>query len=142
MTTKEIRDKLVAEDKYPEIQEDKGEEKYPESELSYFRCDYDGYRWWNTIWPIHRDLFSHELGVEFDEVYEALKKMFPNLGALREYCKANAQKTSDPTEYNAYLEMEYGYYWIRFITRGGDYNMYIHCYRKDAFLKNEKEEDQ
>ena len=32
----------------------------------------------------------------------------------------------DPTEGNAYLEMEHGCYWLRMITRKGDYNLYLH----------------
>ena len=27
---------------------------------------------------------------------------------------------------------EYGCYWLRMITRRGDYNLYLHCYSKEA----------
>ena len=42
----------------------------------------------------------------------------------------HAERTDDPTEGNAYLEMELGLYCLRMIAKKGDYNLYIYCYDK------------
>ena len=119
----------------------KGENGYPRSELGYFRCDYDGYRWWNTVWPINRSLGTPELITEFDSVYDAFLKAFPTREAMRKYCLAHAEPTSEGTEFNAYLTMEYGFYWLRMITRKGDYNLYLHCISKAALAGHEGDQD-
>ena len=41
----------------------------------------------------------------------------------------------DPTEGNAYLELEHGRYWLRLITRKGDYNLYLHVLSKAAMAE-------
>ena len=134
---------LISKNSHPEIWDNMDDStKYPKSELSYFRCDYDGYRWWNTIWPIHKELYFHELGKEFDDLYASLNKTFPNLEALRAFCADSAEATGDPDEFNVYIDMKYGYYWIRMITREKDYNMYIHCYCKEPEEKSEAAGDE
>jgi len=125
-------DKLTKENPCPKAWEDKGENGYPKSELGYFRCDYDGYKWWNTVWPINRSLGTPELIAEFDSVYDAFLKAFPTREAMRKYCMEHAEPTTEATEFNAYLTMEYGFYWLRMITRKGDYNLYLHCISKAA----------
>lgn len=108
--------------------------------LGFFRCDNDGYCWSATFWPDNVTGRSEELCKEFQDVKEALYRAFPTLGALSRYCEHNAKQIKPLVfdEYEMYLNLEYGCYWIRFITRKGDYNMYIHCYDKaDAPAKEE-----
>jgi hypothetical protein len=104
----------------------------PKSELAYFRCDNDGYRWWNTVWHIHPELETPGLVKEFDGVYEAFTEAFPTLQEMTRFCMSKLDPLSDSTEYDAFLELEHGNYWLRMITRKGDYNLYLHCYAKDA----------
>ena len=52
-----------------------------------------------------------------------------------------AEKTGDPTEGNAYLELEHGRYWLRMITRKGDYNLYLHVLSKAAMHKGRDDND-
>ena len=66
----------------------------------------------------------------------AFKKAFPDLEAVRDYVEHDAEKTGDPTEGNAYLELEHGRYWLRLITRKGDYNLYLHVLSKAAMAGN------
>lgn len=70
--------------------------------------------------------------MEFDSLYVAFLKTFPTRDAMRVYCEAHAERTTDGTEYNAYVELEHGFYWLRMIPRKGDYNLYLHCISKAA----------
>ena len=117
---------------FPQVfdNKDKAKDNRPESELAYFRCDYDGYRWWNTVWHIHPELETLELVGEFDSVFKDFIGTFPTLSDLSRFCMTSLSPTGDPTEYDAFLEMEHGYYWLLMITRKGDYNLYLHCYSK------------
>ncbi|MBR3741095.1 MAG: hypothetical protein IKN04_11690 [Clostridia bacterium] len=119
---------------YPKLWDETNcdETRKPVSELGYFRCDNDGYRWYNTVWPVHNNLYTAELGAEFDAVLDAFRRAFKDIPAMRKWCSANAEKTDDPTEYNAYFIGDKGFYWFRMITRRGDYNLYLHCFSKRA----------
>lgn len=104
--------------------------------IGHIRADHDGYRWWNTVWPSHRERAMLEICREIDAVYDALtaKDAFTDLKALREYCagfpKARVNPNSDD-EYNFYYVGELCLYWLRCITRKGDYNLYLHAFVKE-----------
>lgn len=77
--------------------------------LVHIRADYDGSKWWNTIWPCHDELATPEARREVDAVYEALisKEAFVDLEALRSFCAEFPQALANETatdEYNFYLE--------------------------------------
>ena len=128
-----IKEKLTGVCPFSHIWQDKGEYGRPKCELAYFRCDHDGYGWWNTVWPVNKDLESSELVAEFDSVLNAFYEAFPSREAMERFCMQNLEPVSNPTEYNAYLDLGGpGYYWLRMITRKGDYNLYLHCYSKKA----------
>ena len=111
--------------------DDKGEDGRPKSEVGYFRCDNDGYKWWSTAWHINEDLETPELVEEFDGLCEAFFEAFPTLNSMAAFCQREFDPMSDPTEFNAYLELDHGCYWFRMITRPRDYNLYLYCYSKD-----------
>lgn len=101
--------------------------------IVHIRADYDGRKWWNTIWPYHDELATPEIRREVDTIYEALisKEAFPNLDALRSFCAASPQALANEratNEYNFYLESVYCGYWLRCITRDNDYNLYLHAF--------------
>lgn len=106
-------------------------------EIGYLRADYDGWCWWNTAWPVHKELASQENVNEIDAVYGALisDSALKDLEALQSYCwnHSDARANSSTTdEFNFYLEGVLNWYWIRLITRRGDYNMYLHAFVKEA----------
>lgn len=126
---------------FPEVFEEKEAPegygaRYPRK-IVHIRADYDGHRWWNTVWPCHDELATAEMRREVDAVYALLTsdKAFADLGALRSFChefpQAKPNESSD-SEYNFYMEGALCWYWLRCITRSKDYNLYLH-----AFLKNE-----
>ena len=57
---------------------------------------------------------------------------FRSLGQMKRMCRACAEPTSDPTEFNLYGETASFYIWIRAITREKDYHLYVHFYLKDS----------
>ena len=122
-----LKEKLKNTCSFLQVWEEKGEERYPKCELCYIRAYIKGGQWWSSVFPIHWELKTAELVQEADAVYEAFKKAFPDLEAVCDYVEHDAEPMEgDPTEGNAYLEMEYGRYWLRMITRRGDYNLYLH----------------
>ena len=125
-------DRLKTENPCPEAWECKGENGYPISEMGYLRCDNDGHQWWSTAWPVNRKLESPGLIAEFDEVCASFRRAFPTREAMAQWCREQAQPTSDPTEFNTWYEGKHGIYWLRMITRRGDYNLYLHCLSKAA----------
>ena len=103
--------------------------------IGHICADYDGYRWWNTPWPLHPELETPEICAEIDKVYEALtgKTAFCNLTALTSFCKAHPDAcvgSEYRNEYNFYFEGERCNYWIRLITRQKDYNLYLNAFVK------------
>ena len=133
-------EKLVNVAPFPEALADKGGNGYPKCEWGYVRCDYDGNRWWNTVWPLNGALMTPELSKEFDKVYGTFVQAFPNREAMRKFCVERAERTEDETEFNAYMVLEHGFYWFRMITRKGDYNLYLHCLSRAAMATSQSEE--
>ena len=44
----------------------------PRRKIGHIRADYDGWRWYNTVWPCHKALATPEVCTEIDRVYDAL----------------------------------------------------------------------
>ena len=104
--------------------------------VGHIRADHDGYRWWNTVWPMHRELETPEICREIDRVYDALtaKDAFTDLKTLREFCGKHPESRVNPDrgdEFNFYFEGELCLFWIRCITRQKDYNLYLHAFVKE-----------
>ena len=100
--------------------------------ICHIRADYDGYRWWNSIWPCRKELATPQVSQEIDQTYERLiaDDAFRDLAALREFCRQHpeAAVSGYKDEYNFYFEGELCTYWLRCITRSKDYNIYLHAY--------------
>lgn len=128
----DFRNELAATCPIPFLWDHKGENGKPVSEMGYIRADNDGYRWWNTAFPVNKALETDALIDELDAVYDAFTAAFPTLTSLKRYCEDHLDPLgSDDTEYNAYLDLGGpGFYWLRLITREKDYNLYLHCYSK------------
>lgn len=103
----------------------------PRLKVGHIRADYNGRRWWNTVWPCHPELATAEISQEIDEVYDALTHIFPDLDALTRFCELHPEACADSQfrqEYNFYLEGKRCNFWIRLITRPRDYNLYLHAF--------------
>lgn len=111
------------------------EHRRPLQEFCYVRSDHDGHQWWGTFWPCHKSFETHALVQELDSVYDAFKRSFHDRIAMASWCYRYAAQDSDD-EFSAYYVGEYGFYWFRMISRRGDYNLYLHCYSKEAMIKD------
>ena len=130
-----MKEKLLTRCPFPDALRANIEGGYPESEFGYIRAYYKDGCWWNTFFPVHRELGTPELIEEFDQVYVDFKKDFKTLGHVLYYVVYNAKASDDPDEGNAYLELKHGLYWLRIITRRGDYNLYLTCLSRSACEK-------
>lgn len=107
----------------------------PRRKIGHLRGDYDGYRWWSTVWPSHWEMATPEVKAEMGQTYETLiaEGALHNLDALRWFCwahpEAQANKSADD-EFNFYLVGETCDFWVRLITREKDYNMYLNAFAK------------
>lgn len=122
---------------FPDIFEDvveNGFHKEYRRKIGHIRADYDGYRWYNTVWRCHDELCSAEIAHEIDAVYSQLtgKNGFTNLDVMRSYCREHfsAEIGKGEGEYNFYFAGKHCLFWIRCITRDKDYNLYLHAFSK------------
>ena len=136
-----LRQQLSAECSFRDALDARDGDRYPASELCYIRAYHDGEQWNNTVFPINWDLRTDELIKEADNLYQAFQRAFPDRKAVRNYVEHEAERGDDPTEGNAYLELEHGRYWLRMITRKGDYNLYIHVLSKTAPVEGGDDND-
>lgn len=108
----------------------------PRRKIGHIRADYNGYRWWNTVWPSHWDLATEKVKAEMDRTYEALtaSDALCDLNALRHFCWLHPEAQVRPEaddDFNFYLVGETCNFWVRLITRDKDYNMYLSAYTKE-----------
>lgn len=137
MSNESILHKLQTECTFPEVFGEKTHEKglaqYTRL-IGHIRADHDGYRWWNTVWPLHQELFSQERAKEMDRLYEKLthRDALSTLSKLSEFCHSHPEAAvgQSGTEYNFYYEGEHCLFWIRCHTRARDYNLYIYAFAK------------
>ena len=111
----------------------------PHRKIGHIRADYDGLRWYNTVWHCHREFETSEIVREIDRTYAALTSgdALADLAALKRFCEAHPEACIDQQyrqEYDFFLEGETCVFWLRLITREKDYNLYLH-----AFTKKEEE---
>lgn len=109
----------------------------PRRKLGHLRADHDGYRWWNTWWVSHQELMTKALADEINRTYEQLiaKDALKDLPTLIRFCNAHPEACGDREfhqEYNFYLEGKACDFWVRLITRKGDYNMYLNAFIKEV----------
>jgi len=129
-----MKEKLTNVCTYPEAWSEKNGQRYPAAEMGYMRAYHDKYRWWNTAFPVHPELHDPKLIKEFDRVYNAFAREFEDLAAVERFFSERGEQIG-PDEYNAYLELKYGFYWFRVRIGWGDYNLHLHCLSRAELLK-------
>lgn len=88
-----ILSKLLIECPFPDVFEDTETVEgcsfpEPRRKIGHIRADYDGWRWYNTVWPCHKALATPKVCAEIDRIYDALiaPDAFRDLAALRKFC--------------------------------------------------------
>lgn len=107
----------------------------PKLKIGHIRADHDGWRWYNTVWPCHKELATEEVCAEIDRVYDELTAAdtLKDLPSLRSFCSGHMEACVDlefGDEFNFYYVGRFCDFWIRLITRKGDYNLYLNAYVK------------
>ena len=110
-------------------------EELEKLKIGHIRADYDGSKWWNTIWPNSQQLVTPERAIEIDKMYNALisNDCFPTLKELNAFCHSHTEALENKEfddVYNFYYEGERCMFRVRLITRKGDYNLYLYAYVK------------
>ena len=136
-----ILSKLLTACPFPEVFEDTEPVEgcsfpEPRRKIGHIRADYDGWRWYNTVWPCHRALATQEVCKEIDRVYDALTapNALKDFTTLRKFCTNHMDACitkEHEDEFSFYYVGECCNFWIRLITRKGDYNMYLNAYTKE-----------
>lgn len=113
--------------------------------VGYFRADHDGYRWHYTWFNgKNNEANVGETKKELEHVGTQLvfHGFLNGVSSMREFVYetgATAVSTEND-EYNFYYSGFCCDYWVRFILRRGDYNMYIKCYQKESLFHAKPEE--
>ena len=136
-----ILSKLLTECPFPEVFEDTEKVEgcslpVPRRKIGHIRAAYDGWRWYNTVWPCHKALATPEVCAEIDRVYDELTApgALKDLAALRKFCADHMDACISKEyedEFSFYYVGERCNFWIRLITRRRDYNMYLNAYIKE-----------
>lgn len=102
-----------------------------ENEIGYFRADHDRYRWHYTWWETNANLKTNDVKKEIDRIgTEVIFRTFPGgISSMYYYCYEIAMKTGKE-EYYMFYEGDLCLYSIRMKLLRGDYNLYLHCYKK------------
>ena len=108
--------------------------------IGHIRADHDGYRWYNTVWPCHKNLLTDERAKEIDSVYERLtaRDAFSDIYAMRTYCEKHRDQAvvksveQSWSEFNFYYEGEHCLFWIRCIPFEKNYNLYLYAFTKES----------
>lgn len=105
-----------------------------EQEVAYNRLDHNKYTWFNKWFSINGTNGNKAISEEMEQVCEyfteeMLKNGLCDINKL--FQTGFVERTNDPTEGNLYCIGDYCFYWIRLINRSNDYNLYIHCYKKN-----------
>lgn len=112
----------------------------PRLKIGHIRADHDGWRWHNTVWPCHSSLATAEICKEIDCVYDKLTAAtaLKDLPTLRSFCNSHMDaciSKESHDEFSFFYVGKHCDFWIRLITRKGDYNVYLNAYTKGEYRK-------
>lgn len=133
---KHILERLSSRCHFEEVFKGKqGSLRESDRKIGHVRADYDGWRWFATSWPCHRELETPDIVEEITAVYHEItaKDALCDLEALRRFCRAHPEACKDQEyrdDFYFYLDGQFADFWVRLITRRGDYNMYLSAYIK------------
>lgn len=74
-----------------------------------------------------RRLFNRES----QDIYGCLVTQIYSLDVLRKFCEEHSLAKAGENEYNFFMNGHAADYWIRFITRERDYNLYLKAFAKN-----------
>lgn len=102
----------------------------PDAQIGHIRAYYDGYEWQGEYFPCRNHLRTEAFKRESQDIYSCLVSQLNTMKALRAFCEKYPSAKAGENEYDFFMNGRAADYWIRFITRGNDYNLYLKAYAK------------
>ena len=87
--------------------------------------------WNGSYFPCRGNLWTKAFNWESQDIFRCLVTQFDNLERLRKFCKEHPESYVSEHEYDFFMNGCAADYWIRFITRENDYNLYLKGFAKD-----------
>lgn len=106
--------------------------QHPDAQIGHIRAYWNGDGWHGNYFPCRGELWTKAFNRESQDIYRCLVTQFYNLEILREFCKGHPSSHVGENEYNFFMNGHAADYWIRFITRENDYNLYLKGYKKNC----------
>lgn len=102
----------------------------PDAEIGHVRAYYDGYEWQGKYFPCRNHLRTKAFVQEAQDIFSCLVTQLSTLEILKAFCKKYPLAKVGENEYDFFMNGRAANYWIRFITRSDDYNLYLKAYAK------------
>ena len=102
----------------------------PDAQIGHIRAYHDGYQWQGQYFPCRNGLRTKAFDSESQDIYYCLVTQLDTMEALRVFCGKYPLAKAGEEEYSFFMNGHAADYWIRFITRRGDYNLYLRLMRK------------
>ena len=106
--------------------------KHPDAQIGHIRAYWNEDGWHGNYFPCRGELWTKAFNRESQDIYRCLVTQFYNLEILREFCKGHPSSHVGENEYNFFMNGRTADYWIRFIPRENDYNLYLKGYKKNC----------
>ena len=105
--------------------------EYPDTQIGHIRAYWNQDGWNGSYFPCRGNLWTKAFNWESQDIYRCLVTQFYNLEHLREVCKDHPSARVGESEYDFFMNGHVADYWIRFITRENDYNLYLKGFAKN-----------
>lgn len=105
--------------------------EYPDAQIGHIRAYWNQDGWQGSYFPCRGELWSKAFHRESQDIYRCLVTQLDNLESLRKFCKVHPSSSVSEYEYDFFMNGHVADYWIRFITRENDYNLYLKGFTKN-----------
>lgn len=109
----------------------------PDAQIGHIRAYYDGHVWQGSYFPCRNYLRTSAFDEELQNIYQCLVTQLHTLETLRVFCEKYPKAKVGENEYHFFMNGHAADYWIRFVTRNNDYNLYLKGYAKGLYDRME-----
>ena len=105
----------------------------PDAQIGHIRAYHDGHVWRGSYFPCRNYLRTSAFDEELQNIYQCLVTQLHTLETLRVFCEKYPKAKAGESEYHFFMNGKAADYWIRFVTRSNDYNLYLKGYAKGLY---------
>ena len=109
----------------------------PDAQIGHIRAYHDGHVWRGSYFPCRNYLRTSAFDEELQNIYQCLVTQLHTLETLRVFCEKYPKAKVGESEYHFFMNGHAADYWIRFVTRSNDYNLYLKGYAKGLYDRME-----